>query len=65
MPSKITLTPKDCLYLEDTINANFLLVKELHHITSTVTDEKIKKHIETNCTSLKKQAECLLKVLEG
>lgn len=65
MPNKMTLTPKDCLYLEDSINASYLLIKELDYVTTAVTDSKIKKHLESNRASLLKQAQSLLKVMEG
>lgn len=65
MPSKMTLTPKDCLYLEDSINASYLLIKELDFVATAITDTKVKKHIETSRSSLLKQAQALLKVMEG
>lgn len=61
----MTLTPKDCLYIEDSINASVLLNKQLNCEMEKLEDEQAKELVSKICTTLKEQAEELLKVMEG
>ena len=61
----MTLTPKDCLYIEYSINASVLLNKQLNCEMEKLEDEQAKELVSKVCTVLKEQAEELLKVMEG
>lgn len=36
-----TLTPKDCLYIEDLVNSSYLLCKEIEFSKQEVEDDKV------------------------
>ncbi len=61
----MTLTPKDCLYIEDSINASVLLNKQLNCEVERMQDKQAVKLVQKVCKSLKKQAEGLLQTMEG
>lgn len=63
--TKITLTPKDCLYIEDLVNATTLLYKKTKKEMEMVENKTYQKHLEKICTQLKGQAESLVSIMEG
>ena len=48
----MTLTPKDCLYIEDSINASVLLNKQLNCEMEKLEDEQAKELVSKVCTVL-------------
>lgn len=65
MAKKITLTPKDCLYIEDIINASMLMYKKTQLEMEQLQDEDLKTFLENVCTDLKDQATTLYDIMEG
>lgn len=65
MAKKMTLTPKDCLYIEDIINASMLLYKKTQLEAEQLQDEDLKTFLENICTDLKDQAATLYDIMEG
>lgn len=65
MAKKITLTPKDCLYIEDIINASMLLYKKTQLEIEQLQDDDLKTFLENVCTDLKEQATTLYDIMEG
>lgn len=63
--TKITLTPKDCLYIEDLVNATVLLYKKTKNEIGLVENKVYQKHLEEICSQLKTQAETLVSIMEG
>ena len=62
--AKLTLTPKDLLYIEDIINATMILYKKTCLEQELVQDKQLKKHLENVCSDLKNQGQTLLQILE-
>lgn len=60
----MTLTPKDCLYIEDAINASVLLNKQLNCEMEKLEDEQAKELVSKVCTVLKEQTQELLQTME-
>jgi len=65
MPKKITLTPKDCLYIEDIVNASMLTYKKISLEKEQCQDEDIATYLDNVCTTLKEQATTLTNLLKG
>lgn len=65
MPKKITLTPKDCLYIEDIVNASMLTYKKISLEKEQCQDEDIITYLDNVCTTLKEQATTLTNLLKG
>ena len=65
MPKKITLTPKDCLYIEDIVNASMLTYKKISLEKEQCKDEDIITYLDNVCTTLKEQATTLTNLLKG
>lgn len=65
MSKKITLTPKDCLYMEDIVTAMCILIKKTQHELDLVEDEKVVNHLESMCERLNTQLETLVTCMEG
>ena len=64
MAKTLTLTVKDCLYIEDIINASMLIYKKTCLEKELLEDEGLKTHLENICSDLKNQADTLLQLLE-
>lgn len=64
MAKSIKLTSKDCLYIEDVINASMLIYKETCSKKESLKQKELKNHLENICSDLKTQAETLLQLLE-
>ena len=65
MAKKITLTPKDCLYIEDLVNASMLIYKKTKLEIKQLQDEDLKTYLENICTDLKDQATTLTEMMGG
>ena len=65
MPKKITLTPKDCLYIEDIVNASMLTYKKISLEKEQCQDEDLITYLDNVCTTLKEQATTLTTLLNG
>lgn len=65
MAKKITLTPKDCLYIEDLVNASMLIYKKTKLEIEQLQDEDLKTYLENICTDLKDQATTLTEMMRG
>ena len=65
MAKKLTLTPKDCLYIEDIINASMLIYKKTKLEMEQLQDEDLKTYLENICTDLKDQATTLVDLMGG
>ena len=65
MPKKITLTPKDCLYIEDIVNASMLIYKKISLEKEQCKNEDIVTYLDNVCTTLKEQATTLTNLLKG
>ncbi len=65
MAKKITLTPKDCLYIEDLVNASMLIYKKTKLEIEQLQDEDLKTYLENICTDLKDQATTLTEMMGG
>lgn len=64
MAKSITLTAKDCLYIEDIINASMLIYKKTNLEKELLQDKELKTHLENICTDLKTQSNTLLQILK-
>lgn len=60
----MTLTPKDCLYIEDLVNAMTICIKKNACEMEKVQDKKVKLFLENINTELKEQAEKLVCIME-
>ena len=65
MAKKITLTPKDCLYIEDLVNVSMLIYKKTKLEIEQLQDEDLKTYLENICTDLKDQATTLTEMMGG
>lgn len=65
MAKKLTLTPKDCLYIEDIVNASMLIYKKTKLEMEQLQDEDLKTYLENICTDLKNQATTLVDLMGG
>ena len=65
MAKKLTLTPKDCLYIEDIVNASMLIYKKTKLEMEQLQDEDLKNYLENVCTDLKDQATTLVDLMGG
>lgn len=65
MTKKITLTPKDCLYIEDIVNASMLTYKKISLEKKQCQNEEIATYLDHVCTTLKEQATTLTNLLKG
>ncbi|WP_071441947.1 hypothetical protein [Traorella massiliensis] len=65
MAKKLTLTPKDCLYIEDIVNASMLIYKKTKLEMEQLQDEDLKTYLENICTDLKDQATTLVDLMGG
>ena len=65
MPKKITLTPKDCLYIEDIVNASMLIYKKITLEKEQCENEDICTYLDNVCTSIKDQATTLTNLMKG
>ena len=65
MPKKITLTPKDCLYIEDIVNASMLTYKKISLEKEQCQDEDISTYLDNVCVTLKETATTLTNLLKG
>lgn len=65
MAKKLTLTPKDCLYIEDIVNASMLIYKKTKLEIEQLQDEDLKTYLENICTDLKDQATTLVDLMGG
>ena len=65
MAKKLTLTPKDCLYIEDIVNASMLIYKKTKLEMEQLQDEDLKTYLENICTDLKDQATMLVDLMGG
>ena len=65
MDKKLTLTPKDCLYIEDIVNASMLIYKKTKLEMEQLQDEDLKTYLENICTDLKDQATTLVDLMGG
>lgn len=65
MAKKLTLTPKDCLYIEDIVNASMLIYKKTKLEMEQLQDEDLKTYLENICTDLKDQATTLVALMGG
>ena len=65
MAKTLTLTVKDCLYIEDIINASMLIYKKTCLEKELLEDKELKTHLENICTDLQNQANTLLELLKG
>ena len=65
MAKKLTLTPKDCLYIEDIVNASMLIYKKTKLEMEQLQDEDLKTYLENICTDLKDQATTLVDLIGG
>ena len=60
----MTLTPKDCLYIEDLVNALTICIKKNCCEMEKVQDEKVSQFLEKINSELKEQAEELVCIME-
>lgn len=60
----MTLTPKDCLYIEDLVNAMVICIKKNDCEMEKVTDKKVHQFLEKINSELKAQAEKLVCIME-
>ena len=65
MAKKLKLTPKDCLYIEDIVNASMLIYKKTKLEMEQLQDEDLKTYLENICTDLKDQATTLVDLMGG
>lgn len=65
MAKKLTLTPKDYLYIEDIVNASMLIYKKTKLEMEQLQDEDLKTYLENICTDLKDQATTLVDLMGG
>ena len=65
MTKKITLTPKDCLYIEDIVNATMLIYKKISLEKEQCQNEDICTFLDNVCTTLKEQATTLTNTMKG
>ena len=64
MAKTMTLTVKDCLYIEDIINASMLIYKKTCLEKELLEDEDLKTHLENICADLQTQTNTLLQLLK-
>lgn len=64
MAKTMTLTVKDCLYIEDIINASMLIYKKTCLEKELLKDEELKTHLDNICADLQNQAKTLLQLLK-
>lgn len=60
----MTLTPKDCLYIEDLVNALTVCIKKNGCEMEKAQDKKVEQFLEKINTELKEQAEKLVSIME-
>ena len=65
MPKKITLTPKDCLYIEDIVNATMLTYKKISLEKELCQDKDITNYLDNVSSTIKQQASTLTNLLKG
>lgn len=65
MATKLTLTPKDCLYMEDIVNASMLIYKKIKLEMQQLENEELTTFLENICMDLKDQAQTLTDLMEG
>ena len=65
MPKKITLTPKDCLYIEDIVTAMAIAIKKTQHKCDLVQDKKADQNLNDLCSRINTQIETLVSIMEG
>lgn len=64
MAKTLTLTPKDCLYIEDVANASMLIYKKISLEKEQLQDKELSTHLDNVCADLKSQVEALINLLE-
>lgn len=64
MTKNMTLTVKDCLYIEDIINASMLIYKKTCLEKELLEDKELKTHLDNICTDLQNQSNELLQLLK-
>lgn len=64
MAKTLTLTSKDCLYIEDIVNASMLIYKKTQLEKEKLQDEQLETHLDNICADLKNQAQTLLELLK-
>lgn len=60
----MTLTPKDCLYIEDLVSAIVICVKKTECEMEKVQDTKVRSFLENVVSELKTQANTLVGIME-
>ena len=65
MTTKITLTPKDCLYIEDIVNASMLIYKKISLEKEQLQDKELDTYLNNVCEDLKQQATTLTNLMKG
>lgn len=65
MAKKMTLTPKDVLYMEDIVNAAMLIYKKIQLEMEQLQDENNQNFLSDICSDLKDQANRLTEIMEG
>ena len=60
----MTLTPKDCLYIEDLVSAIVICVKKTECEMEKVQDTKVRSFLENVVSELKTQANTLVVIME-
>lgn len=65
MPKKMTLTPKDCLYIEDIVNASMLVYKKTKLEQEQLQSEELSSFLDNLCSTLKEQAQMLTELMKG
>lgn len=65
MSKKILLTPKDCLYMEDIINASMLIYKKTQLESDHLQSKELKAFLDDICTDLKDLATHLANIMKG
>lgn len=65
MATKLTLTPKDCLYMEDIVNASMLIYKKIKLEKQQLENEELTAFLENICMDLKDQAQTLTDLMKG
>lgn len=65
MTKKMTLTPKDCLYIEDIVNASMLVYKKTCLEKEQLQDEELKNYLDSVGSGLQDQAQTLTNLMKG
>lgn len=60
----MSLTPKDCLYIEDLVTAIILTIKKTECELKQVQEETVKTFLESMIEELKTQANMLVGIME-